>query len=94
MVATQLLQHTAATIGAHRARADVWQPIRRDPQTYTLNASGNRVVRLVRRGLPTGLSVGATELLAGKIQLRLMVSSGGNDVLLRVVAGVTGAGVD
>lgn len=69
----------AATIGAHRARADVWQPIRRDPQTYTLNASGNRVVRLVRRGLPTGLSVGATELLAGKIQLRLMVSSGGNE---------------
>ena len=66
----------AASIGAHRARSDVWRPINMDASTLSLTASGNRVVRLSRRGLPHSLSVGSVELLASRMLLKLFVGQG------------------
>ena len=66
---------------ASRGRADVWQPVTVDRKALVLTASGARVVRLSRRGLPASLRVGNVELLAAPMQLHL--KSKGSAKLLR-----------
>ena len=62
--------------GAHRGRSDVWQPIELDEGEMTATAFGARRVRLNRRGLPAALTVGAIELLAAPMQVRLHADGG------------------
>ena len=75
-VGTGAVTAAAASHGAHRGRSDVWQPIRLDEGRLTLTASGQRVVRLSRRGLPASLAVGSVELLASPMQVRLYGEAG------------------
>ena len=64
-------QEEAAKVNGDRA--DVWRPVEWDAATTTATASGRRAVRLSRRGLPSSLKVGATELLTAPMQLRLVL---------------------
>ena len=68
--------HASAQLAA-RGRSDVWQPVTVDREALTLTASGARVLRLSRRGLPSSLRVGAVELLAAPAQLRLHGATSG-----------------